>query len=848
MKSAYWWRIAIRELRNSGRFTVAASLSIAAGLLGFVTIAIFAGSFSRQISSTSRVTTGGDFIATSFQKIEDSDLTQIIRALGISTPPTRRISFFTMISSGEESRLVLINALDEFYPTVGDFKTSDGSTPAALQNDAFVMLDPELAQQLQATPGDSIQIGQRKFKMAALVTEDSAGAATGFNIAPKAYIGLNQVASTGLIQFGSRIRYDIIMHKPDALVPDSDQLRNIKTALQNKTIRIRHHSQQSEQIGRLIKYVTDFLKLMSLVGLLMSGVGCWYLIKSFIDQRSQEVAILRCLGSAPADVRKIFSTQLMILSLIAVSLSIVLSLGLAQILPGVFGNLLPKGFSIIVDPMVLLVAALIAVLNIGLFAAPALSRLNDMRPIILLRGAATNSDPGKFSWTWIAIQLMSYWILSIYISKSVRNGSAFFAALLICILVSYGIAQGLIRLLNSASKIKRLELRLPALQIARSPGASLTGFICLGVSAFFLNLPFQIGKSVASQVAPPDNQSERPDLFLFDIQDEQLKSLDEMIQQQGSVLRLPSPMIRARLVRINGREAEQSNEDDSFRTREEENEESARNRTYNLSSRRELASSESIIEGREFNERSPDAGFDQVEFSLEKNFSDRLGVKLGDILSFDLQGVEVSGPVVNFRRVKWTSFQPNFFVLIQPGVLDDAPKSYIAGIGLGQDKDRAALQRAIVKLFPNVSIVDISKTSARIVELTTQLQRIISLMSILTALAAITVIAAIALQGLRTRTQSQTILKTLGMSIGRLQFMAIAEYLILSGIAALTGASLALMIGAGLSEWVFASQPQFDWKSAMILTIVIPALTALVSFVTVRRSFFKPARTLLDSN
>src|SRR5690606_32005397 len=139
-----------------------------------------------------------------------------------------------------------------------------------------------------------------------------------------------------------------------------------------------------------------------------------------------------------------------------------------------------------------------------------------------------------------------------------------------------------------------------------------------------------------------------------------------------------SPMVRARILKVNGQDYERKIAETGFKTREEEREARIRNRGVNLSYRSSLADSETIVSGRDFSGEFDPQKQDKAELSVEFRFAERMGLKIGDILEFDVQGVEIEGQIINLRRVKWTSFQPNFFILVQNGVLNEAPKTFIA--------------------------------------------------------------------------------------------------------------------------------------------------------------------------
>jgi putative ABC transport system permease protein len=248
---------------------------------------------------------------------------------------------------------------------------------------------------------------------------------------------------------------------------------------------------------------------------------------------------------------------------------------------------------------------------------------------------------------------------------------------------------------------QNIAVKLAVLQISRNKVSSITVILALGLGTLMLNFIPQIKAGLETEISMP-HTSKLPSLFMFDIQDDQVENLKKLIKEEGLVLTQLSPMIRGRLVTINGEENKKAEFPSDSPTREEERASEQRNRNYNLSFRQGLADSETLTAGRElapmFDERSSQI----PEISLEFRFAERLGLKLGDVMEFDVQGVPVKGQVVNFRKVRWTSFQPNFFIQFQPGVLDAAPKTFVAALSATAAERKAKMQNQIVSQFSNI--------------------------------------------------------------------------------------------------------------------------------------------------
>src|SRR5690606_33137036 len=184
-------------------------------------------------------------------------------------------------------------------------------------------------------------------------------------------------------------------------------------------------------------------------------------------------------------------------------------------------------------------------------------------------------------------------------------------------------------------------------------------------------------------------------------------------EKNDSPLSYVTPMIRARLEEVNGKKFERKKRDIKMRSREDDEENRFRNNGLNLTTRDFLTDSERIIKGKPFPKGgAPEGRLPYV--SLENRWAQRMGIKIGDIMSFDIQGVPFEGEVLNIKEVKWTSFYPNFFITIEPGAIDGAPKTYLATLPSGPKEQKLSLQRKTVEEFPNISLIDVEELSAKL--------------------------------------------------------------------------------------------------------------------------------------
>lgn len=320
------------------------------------------------------------------------------------------------------------------------------------------------------------------------------------------------------------------------------------------------------------------------------------------------------------------------------------------------------------------------------------------------------------------------------------------------------------------------------------------------------------------------------------------------MKQLKSQLLHVSPMIRARLETVNDESFEKADRNQEAFSREEETENRFRNRGFNLSYREGLSDSETLIQGEniagQFNPSSQSLPW----ISLEKRFADRLKLKIGDRLKFDVQGVPVEGQVKNLRQIKWTSFQPNFFVLFQPGAIDEAPKTFLAAVPNLPQHEKIKIQNTLVKEFPNVSVIDITRVIERVSEVMDQMSLAISGMALLSIIVGMTLLFSIANQKALERRKEVNLLKILGGDFKLITALFFIEFLLVTGVAAMMGIILSFAANFIMTYFIFESEVRFDWMTPAWLFISTLVLTVIVCWLAIQSVLRQKPRQILSES
>jgi putative ABC transport system permease protein len=280
-------------------------------------------------------------------------------------------------------------------------------------------------------------------------------------------------------------------------------------------------------------------------------------------------------------------------------------------------------------------------------------------------------------------------------------------------------------------------------------------------------------------------------------------------------------LIRARLSHINGSRIERDGAAAQADDADGPGEGRSRRSAYNLSYRERLSESERLVAGRALAQRYRWDDGEPAEISLEVEFAQRLGVRLGDVLTFDVQGVPVAGRITSLREIRWSSFEPNFFVQFQPGVLEDAPKTHLAALPPLGAAQKEELQFALARDFPNVSAVDVSAVVQRLLSVLAQVERAMSFMAALAVGAGALLLYAIASHQARERRWETNLLKVLGAELGRIRAVVSWEFGLLGVAAASLGGLGSLGLCALLAHHVLRApwSPSWGWLLATVAGI-----------------------------
>ncbi len=819
-----------------------------------------------------------------------------LRADQIATSRVTTFASMALAEPSGGTRLVQVRAVSPGYPFYGAIESVPANAWSRVHTEAIVLVDPSLLVALDASVGDSLRLGQKMFQIVGTLGNVPGDAGITAVIGPRVYLSDNWLDATALLTFGSRAEYDVVLKLPASLATTAaakTMARDLRRRIDPKAaalqeaqeargeerrgpgadddappadtsarraaasdsasvptsglvsgaartrVRVRTVADTERDFTESVARLADFLSIIGLIALLLGGIGVASGVNAFVSAKIDTVAVLRCLGATSRQVLALYVVQSAAMGLVGAVAGTLLGVAVQFLLPGVVSDFLPIDVDLALEPRPLMLGLATGVWVSLVFAMRPLLALRRVSPLQAIRRDMDNAalprewnDPARL--TVDALLVGS--IIGIVVSRigNVRQGLYISAAIGGAVLVLWIAATLLIAAARRSTRPSwPFELRQGIANLHRPANQTRAVTLALGFGAFLLSTVYLVQANLLSRVQATSAGS-AGNLLFFDVQDDQAAPLDSLLRARQHPIVQQTPVVTMRIDALNGRSVSALMADTSGRRAGW-----ALRREYRSTYRDSIVGSEVLVAGTWFADSAtrakartanPDAPF---EVSLEQNLATDLGVVMGDTVTWNVQGVPITTVVTSFRTVNFARFEANFFVVFAPEALRRAPQQFIVVANVPAGPAIAAVQRDIVRRFPNISSVDLTlvrQTIGAIVDKVTLAIRFLGLFSL--AMGVPVLFSAVAATR-RARLREGVLLRTLGASRAQVARVLLAEYGALGALGALTGMVLAFAGAWGLTRFVFddpfdpAVGPTFVIAAGMLLlTMAIGLLTS----------------------
>ncbi len=791
------------------------------GLIGFFLLQIFQQSLSVQTAEKAQIIMGGDIAISARRALSETEKTNWEAKLRYQKK-SHFYSLFSMLRQGDDARLVNVGIFDSQYPLYGQFKLSAVSFSS---DKARVWVDPEVQELLNLKLGDQVEIGESKFEFSGVILEDPSRLFRGTGFAPRILIHEKYLADSQLIKPGSTFS-ETWTYKIASSENIMDAKAGIEKIITDPVVQVESAKESAQDSNRVLKYFTDYLGLVALVALGLCFLCGSYLLQWTFQTKKKSIAIFKTLGMSDQKILLLYFFQSFVISVISCLLSI---LFVVLILPAV-QNLLVNKFNLPlqlqVNTISILIIAGIGVLGPLLMTVPQILQIFELQALQLFQDTQLEAKKNRYYYLWVFISLFLFWILSVWQSHSLVIASSFVSALIALVILFSFLNQFILYGIEKFSGRFSWLIRYSLKGLTRRANSTRLVFTTMSLATLVLSLLPHIKSSILSEVRP-DQKTQIPQLFLFDIQPEQVEPLQKLAQLQLQLKLKMSPLVRSRILKINDESYERVVQSEGFQTRESEAEARFRNRGVNLTYSNQLDDSETVVKGK-FTSHTENPSL--AEISIEEKYAERVNVKIGDTLTFDVQGIEMKAIVTSLRQIRWTSFQPNFFILFPTGVLEEAPQIFLTAVPQVDSKALKAFQSEVVKKFKNVSIIDVSRTVEKSLVYIDQMSVGLQLMALLAVSVGLFVFIILLNTQIRERLKEMNLVQILGATSDQMQKAVFIQFFILILVSVASGLLLGLLAAKLLMSYFFNIQTVYDLQYLVVLVILLIPIATITIF------------------
>ncbi|MFC5509633.1 ABC transporter permease [Massilia jejuensis] len=759
------------------------------------------------------------------------------------------VTFPSMAQGGEgeasRAQLASIKAVSQGYPLRGVLRiTTDPAQAGAARGVAArsipapgtVWVDANLLPALNVKVGDALQVGERRFTIAQLVAAEPDRGASFANFAPRVMLALPDLKSTGLVDDFARVTHRLLVAAPSnndlARVRAFETWLRARIAQDNvKGVRIESIENGRPEMQATLERADRFLSLVGLLSAMLAAVAVAMAARRFMQRHLDACAMLRCLGMTQNGVGAMYLVEFALVGLAGSIIGVLVGFGAHFVLLQLIGTLLPADLPP-VSPLPALQGIATGMLLLVGFALPPVLQLRNVPHNRVIRREQAAPQPMALATYGLGIGVFVALLLwqAGDVKLALTTAGGFLGGFAVFALAAW-LALKLLRRLRGLSTHQGWRFAVTSLQ--RRPGATIVQVVslALGLMALLLLTVVRGDLVAAWQRATPENA---PNRFVINVMPEQKDEVARRIAAAGVDQPVLYPMIRGRLTAVNGKAV----------TRDTYTSEDARrlaNREFNLSTMAQAPEGNEIVAGAWYRD-----GPGVSEASVEQGIAKTLGLKLGDVMRFDMAGSVVDARVTSLRKLEWGSMRANFFVIINPQAMVNAPATYMTAFHLPQQG--ADLANTLARAYPNLTVIDVSGIIRQVQDVVDQVVVAVEFLFLFTLASGVLVLYAALMGSQSERTREAGLLRALGATRRQLAQAQRIEFVLVGGLAGLLAASGAALLGWALATYQF----KFPWSfepGVWLAGVAVGAACALVGGWLGLRSVLRqpPLQTLREA-
>jgi len=788
--------------------------SIILGIAAVVAIQLFSTNLKDNIQKQSKSLMGADFIIDSRKKPSEK-VQKIIDSLGADASEVNFVSM-AAFPKNEGTKLVKVRAMKGAFPFYGKLSTLPENASASYQELGGALVDATLLLQYNIKPGDSIKLGKVTFPIIGALKSIPGSTAISSSVAPTVLIPFRYLEKTELLQLGSRTEYQYFFKAPEMDLELLD--KKIDPILDNENADLDTHTNTSRNLGRRYDNVGRFLNLVAFIALLLGCIGIASSVHIYIKEKLKNVAVLKCLGASRKQSFYIYLIQIVSIGAIGGIVGAAIGTSLQYAFPYILKEFLPFSVEISITWPPIVMGITLGIFMSVLFALLPLLGTWYVSPLEVLRGQEDNQQKPKAAKLIVGLTILFFiFLFSFWMLKSVINGLVFTIGIFITFAIVAGISSLFIKLIkkffpNSWGFTSRQSL----LNLFRPNNQTMVLILAIGLGTFLISTLY-FTKDILLSKTTLDNKKTDANIILMDVQSSQEQALVDNFKTQGIEIIDNIPIITMRMHSLKGKLANDIRKDTTVKMRRW-----MLNREFRVTYRDKLAETEELVAGEFIGNTN---GEQPVPISISESIARDANLSIGDKVTFNIQGVLMDTKVSSIRKVDWGSMQVNFLILFPKGVLENAPQFNVITSYVPTEESSAALQRYLVKNFPNITILDLRQVFTIVEDILNKVSWIINFMAFFSIITGFIVLIGSVRNSKYQRIKESVLLRTLGAKSKQILHITALEYIYLGVLGSLTGILLSL-IGSQFLATLLFKEP--FTPSGIPFLVFLPSITILV--------------------
>lgn len=835
-KDRWVWVMAWRDARHNFSRLLLFVASLVTGIAAVVALDSFSHTMENDIDRNAKELVGADLVVNG-DKAFGKEILAAFDSTKLDQASEADMASMVLFLNNGQSRLIRLVAFSGPFPFYGKIETLPADAYGKLKSGKYAMMDETLASQFEVSSGDSIRVGHRVFKVAGVVRDIPGGGGIMASFTPSVYISMQELDSTGLVQYGSRVNYKRFFKT--ATDEETDQLiKDLKPTLKRLGYSYDTVQERKEGLGEGFLSIYRFFSLLAFVALILGSIGVASSVHIYAREKRDEVAVLRCVGSSGWQAFNIYFIQIFVLGIMGSIIGSFLGIGIQQLIPFFLEGILPFKVEFSISWTSLLMGLLIGALVSVLFSILPLVSVRFVPPLTVLRaGAESPSTLSKTKITAIVLIALFPLVFAAIQTKNMLTGTFFFlglAAALGCLTL---VAMMLLFLVRKFFPDKAgFILRHSLSSLFRPNNQTRVLLVTIGLGAFIISTLNIVEESMLGQVefTGQENQS---NTILFDIQPGQKDGVIKLMEENKFKVNQVVPIITCRLKELKDKPVDVLALDTTDKIPNW-----ALTREYRVTYRDSLHHSEELIKG---DLQRKQAGKDSVWVTISEGMEESLNVTIGDSLVFDIQGVPLKAHIAGIRKVDWPKDPPNFIFVFPSGVLENAPQIFVTATRIDDQQRANVFQQQLVMQFPNVSLIDLRLILSTVNGLFDKLGLVIRFLALFSIITGLIVLAGAVINSKFVRIKENVLLRTIGARTLQITKITLIEYAWLGLFSALTGMILSLGGGWLLTKFFFEITFAFDWLELLIIGFGVVFLTVLIGWFNSREVINTPPLQVL---